>query len=48
MKHADKLSPPPKSGRKPKRWRMEEALRIIEEYAADLRETIVRLRRKLY
>jgi hypothetical protein len=31
----------------PKPWRLEEARRIIEEYSADLREIIKKLRRRL-
>ena len=40
--------PRPRPGKeKPKPMRSEEARRIIEEYAADLREIIKKLRRKL-
>lgn len=38
---------PGKDGPQPKLSRLEEARRIIEEYAADLREIIRKLRRKL-
>ena len=38
---------PDKEAPKPKPSRQEEALRIIEEYAAALREIIKELRRKL-
>ena len=34
-------------GKEPKPTRLEEARRIIEEYAADLRQIIKKLRRKI-
>lgn len=37
----------PKTRRAPKPTRLEEARRIIEEYAADLREIIKKLRQKM-
>jgi hypothetical protein len=39
---------PRPSKEEPKPTRSEEARRIIEEYAADLRETIKRLRRRYF
>lgn len=41
--------PPPKAKPEPKReWPMDEALKIIEEYASDLREWIRKLRGRLH
>jgi hypothetical protein len=42
-----KEPPPGKKPPSPKPLRLEEAQRIIEEYAADLREIIKKLRRRL-
>jgi hypothetical protein len=39
--------PPPRGAAPPKPSRLDEARRIVEEYAADLREIIRRLRRKM-
>ncbi|MET4487255.1 hypothetical protein [Bradyrhizobium sp. 2] len=38
---------PPKPAKEPKPSRLEEARRVIEEYARDLREIIKKLARKL-
>lgn len=50
MTPADKPPPLPKPAPEPKRkpWRMDEALRNIEEYADDLRELIRKLRDRLH
>jgi len=39
---------PQKTVKKPKPSRVEEARRVIEEYAKDLREVIIKLARKLH
>ena len=39
--------PKPTSNPTPKLWRVEEARRIVAEYANDLREIIAKLRRKM-
>jgi hypothetical protein len=44
---APKEPPPKRRGPPPKLSRLGEARRIIEEYAADLREIIKKLRRRL-
>ncbi|MBR0714069.1 hypothetical protein [Bradyrhizobium liaoningense] len=46
----DKLPPRPKPKPAPKsrKWQIDEAQKTIEEYAADLRELIKKLRRRLH
>jgi hypothetical protein len=45
--HKSRTNRKAKEAPKPKPTRLEEALRIIEEYADDLREIIKKLRRKM-
>jgi hypothetical protein len=47
MKSAEEPRPD-KQAPKPKPWRLEEARRLIEEYADDLREIIRKLRQHLH